>query len=99
MSIVLILIFGLISGTLMAVLVGVLGSSRRIGFGWAFILSLVFTPLLGLIITLLSSPREGAQRRNIGCLGTILAFLGLVFLVTVVLWILLSIGVLAQATM
>lgn len=49
------LLFGLLSGCLLAVLVGIIGSRRRIGFGLAFLLSLIFTPLVGLIITLLTT--------------------------------------------
>ena len=31
-------IFGILSGCFLAVLVGIIGSHRRIGFGWAFLL-------------------------------------------------------------
>ena len=41
-------IFGILSGCFLAVLVGIIGSHRRIGFGWAFLISLIFTPLAGL---------------------------------------------------
>ncbi len=37
-----------------SLLVGKLGSKRKIGFGWAFALSLLLSPLIGLIITLIS---------------------------------------------
>ena len=37
-----------------AILVGVLGSNRKIGFGWAFFWSVVFSPLIGLFIVLFS---------------------------------------------
>lgn len=30
-------IFGILSGCFLAVLVGIIGSHRRIGFGWAFL--------------------------------------------------------------
>ena len=49
---VLTLIFGLLSGCFLSVLVGIIGSRRRIGFGWAFLLSVIFTPLVGLVIAL-----------------------------------------------
>ena len=63
----------------MTVLVGIIGSSRRIGFGLAFLVSLIFTPLVGLIITLLTDPLPyGGQRW--GCVGTFVAILGLLFL-------------------
>lgn len=66
------LIFGLISGSLLAVLVGFIGARRRIGFGWTFFLSVLFTPLIGLIICLLSDKLPEGER-NWGCLGSILA--------------------------
>ena len=81
----LIILFGLFSGCLLSVLVGLLGSKRNIGFGWAFILSLIFTPLVGLIITLLSSEKNGYEEKNYGCIGTILGILGLIFLLLCVL--------------
>ena len=75
---ILIVLFGLLSGCLLSVLVGIIGS-RRIGFGLAFLVSLIFTPLVGLIITLLTDPLPyGGQRW--GCVGTFVAILGLLFL-------------------
>ena len=74
------MLFGLLSGSLLSVLVGIIGSHRRIGFGWAFLLSLIFTPLVGLIITLVSDPLPGGDQRW-GCIGTVVAFLGLLSLV------------------
>ena len=67
------LLFGLLSGCLLAVLVGI------IGFGLAFLLSLIFTPLVGLIITLLTDPLPGGDQRW-GCIGTFIAVLGLLCL-------------------
>ena len=76
---ILIVLFGLLSGCLLSVLVGIIGSSRRIGFGLAFLVSLIFTPRVGLIITLLTDPLPyGGQRW--GCVGTFVAILGLLFL-------------------
>lgn len=72
-------VFGLLGGCLLAVLVGIIGSRRRIGFGWAFLISLILTPLVGLIVTLLSDPLPGGDRRW-GCLGTLLAVLGILFM-------------------
>ena len=69
---ILIVLFGLLSDCLLSVLVGIIGSSRRIGFGLAFLVSLIFTPLVGLIITLLTDP--------LPCVGTFVAILGLLFL-------------------
>ena len=41
---------------LLSVLVGVLGGKRKIGFGWAFFWAIILSPLIGLIIALLSAP-------------------------------------------
>ncbi len=87
--------FGVLSGSLLAVLVGIIGSHRRIGFGWAFLLSLVFTPLVGLIVALLTDPLPGGEQRW-GCIGTVVAFLGLLSLV-IFLLLLLSGGALLAA--
>ena len=80
-------VFGILSGCLLSVLVGIIGSSRRIGFGWAFLISLIFTPLVGLIVALLPDPRPGGDRRW-GCIGTLLAILGLAFLAAFLLLLL-----------
>ena len=72
-------IFGLLSGCFLAVLVGIIGRHRRIGFGWAFLISLLFTPLVGLIVALLTDPLPGGGQRW-GCIGTFVAILGLLFL-------------------
>ena len=69
-------IFGILSGCFLAVLVGIIGS--RIGFGWAFLISLIFTPLVGLIVALLTDPLPGGGQRW-GCVGTVVAILGLLF--------------------
>ena len=66
-------IFGILSGCFLAVLVGIIGSHRRIGFGWAFLISLIFTPFVGLI-----DPLPGGGQRW-GCVGTVVAILGLLF--------------------
>ena len=72
-------VFGILSGCLLSVLVGLLGRRRKLGFGWAFLLSLILTPLVGLICVLLSDPLpEGYERW--GCLGTVVAILGILFL-------------------
>ena len=81
------ILFGALSGCLLSVLVGVIGSRRRIGFGWAFLISLIFTPLVGLIVALLTDPLPGEDRRG-GCIGTLLALLGLVSLVVFLLLLL-----------
>lgn len=71
------ILFGALSGCLLSVLVGVIGSRRRIGFGWAFLISLIFTPLVGLIVALLTDPLPGEDRRW-GCIGTLLGLVSLV---------------------
>lgn len=91
----LVILFGALSGCLLSVLVGVIGSRRRIGFGWAFLISLIFTPLVGLIVALLTDPLPGEDRRW-GCIGTLLALLGLVSLV-IFLLLLLAGGMLLAA--
>ena len=75
---ILIVLFGLLSGCLLSVLVGIIGSSRRIGFGLAFLVSLIFTPLVGLIVALLTDPLPGGGQRW-GCVGTVVAIRGLLF--------------------
>lgn len=89
------LLFGILSGCFLSVLVGIIGSRRRIGFGWTFLISLLFTPLVGLIVALVSDPLPGGDQRW-GCLGTLLAVLGFLFLI-VFLFLLLAGGVLIAA--
>ena len=81
------LVFGLLSGCFLSVLVGIIGSRRRIGFGWAFLLSVFFTPLVGLIIALLTDPLPGGDQRW-GCIGTFIAVLGMLFLAVFLLMLL-----------
>ena len=81
------LVFGLLSGCFLSVLVGIIGSRRRIGFGWAFLLSVIFTPLVGLIIALLTDPLPGGDQRW-GCIGTFIAVLGMLFLAVLLLMLL-----------
>lgn len=90
-----VLLFGLLSGSLLAVLVGIIGSRRRIGFGWAFLLSLIFTPLVGLIVALLTDPLPDCERRW-GCIGTVVAVLGILCLI-VFLMLLLTGGAMLMA--
>ena len=81
------LVFGLLSGCFLSVLVGIIGSRRRIGFGWAFLLSVIFTPLVGLIIALLTDPLPGGDQRW-GCIGIFIAVLGMLFLAVFLLMLL-----------
>lgn len=78
--ILLLVIFGLMSGCFLSVLVGIFGAQRRLGFGWTFLLSLLFTPLVGLICALLSDPLPAAANRRYGCFGCLFAVLGLLCL-------------------
>ncbi|MCK9303482.1 MAG: hypothetical protein PHU62_10385 [Bacteroidales bacterium] len=80
-----IIIFGLISGCFFSVLVGLVGSRRNIGFTWAFILSLLFTPIIGLLLTLLSSKKSANESNKYGCVGTVFGILGFVFLILCIL--------------
>ncbi len=87
-----ILIFGLCSGVFLSVLTGLLGSRRNIGFGWAFVLSLLFTPLAGLIFVLLSDPLPEGAERKYGCLGYIFGFLGILLLIALFFFVILGIA-------
>lgn len=80
--IVIILIFALLSDCLLAALVGLLGARRRIGFGWTFLLSALFTPIVGLVAVLLSGELPAGERRW-GCLGVLIAICTLVALAVV----------------
>lgn len=44
------LFFGLMSGCFLSVLVGIVGSKRRIGFGWAFLASLLLTVMMPKVV-------------------------------------------------
>ncbi len=84
-------LFGLLTGSLLAIIVGLVGARRNIGFGWAFLLSVIFTPLVGLILCLLSEKLPQGQRKW-GCLGSILAIL---VLAGIALFVLAAIGLIA----
>ncbi|MBP8960274.1 MAG: hypothetical protein KBG40_07615 [Bacteroidales bacterium] len=47
-----------------ALLVGVIGKNRKIGFGGAFLLSVLLSPLLGLVITLLSKTKKAISEEH-----------------------------------
>ena len=94
-----IIIFGLSAGILFDVLIGLLGSRRNIGFGWAFLASVFLTPFVGLIITLLSDqlpagaePKYGCLGYSFGCLGTILIILFTILAILGVLSLLIPIA-------
>ena len=81
---ILLLIFGLLGGCLLAVIVGLIGSRRRIGFGWAFLLSVCLSPLVGLIVTL-CTPKLPDRDRKWGCLGSLIGIIVIVALVVLIL--------------
>lgn len=81
----LVVIYGLLSGCFLSVLVGLIGRRRRIGFGWAFLISVFFTPFVGLLCALISNPLPDNQQQNWGCVGTIVGGLGCLFLVLLLL--------------
>ncbi len=84
MTLLFVLLAGAVTGSLLSVLVGLVGRKRRIGFGWAFVLSLLFTPIVGLVITLISDPLpQGSERW--GCVGSCLVLLGVIILVGLIL--------------
>ena len=80
MTLALTIIFGVLGGCLLSVLVGILGSKRELGFGWTFLLSLIFTPFVGLICALISDPLPQGAPKRWGCLGVVVAILGFLFL-------------------
>lgn len=77
---VLVVLGALLLGCLLPALVGWLGSSRELGFGWAFLISLIFTPLVGLIFVLISNPLPAGSQPKIGCIGGCLSVAGLLLL-------------------
>lgn len=66
---------------------GLVGARRKIGFGWTFFLSILFTPLIGLIIALLSDKLPDGDR-NWGCLGSVLAIITITLLVVLAMMVL-----------
>ncbi len=79
----LLIIFACCTGSLVAALVGLIGARRKIGFGWTFFLSLVFTPFIGLLFALLSDRLPDGERKW-GCLGVILGILTLIAVIGIV---------------
>lgn len=45
-------------GILLCLLVALLGKNRKIGFGWSFVLCFFLSPLIGLLIILLSKKKD-----------------------------------------
>ena len=80
------MIFGLVTGSFVAALVGLLGARRKIGFGWTFFLSVLFTPIVGLIVCLLSDKLPDGERKW-GCLGSVLAIITIALFVFLALMV------------
>ena len=78
---ILVILFGLLSGCFLSILVGLVGRSRKLGFGWSFLLSLIFTPLVGLLCALISDPLPAGQQQGWGCIGTVVGGVGCLFLI------------------
>jgi hypothetical protein len=78
------IIFGLLSGALIDILIGIIGSRRNIGFGWAFLLSIIFTPVVGLLITLISDPLPVGECRW-GCIANLILICAILSFVLFVL--------------
>ena len=65
------LIYGLCTNTLLSVIVGLFGAKREIGFGWTFLISVVLSPIIGIVAVLVSEKLSGNQKKW-GCLGILL---------------------------
>ena len=76
-----IVIFAVLSGVFLDVLVALFGSRRNIGFGWAFIISILFSPLIGAIAVLLSDPLPQGSAPKYGCLGFTFGVVGMIFMI------------------
>lgn len=50
---------------LYALIIGFIGKPRKIGFGYAFLLAILLSPVIGLIITLLSKKREKKEETEL----------------------------------
>lgn len=76
------LFFGLMSGCFLSVLVGIVGQQAphrfRAGPFWP---AWLLTPLVGLLLALISDPLPVGTDRGLGCIGTLFGVLGLLFLV------------------
>lgn len=83
--------FGLLFGCLASILIGIFGANRRIGFGWSFILSLLFTPIIGLICVLISQPLPNGERKW-GCIAYLIMFGAIATLVLFLLTLIAFIG-------
>jgi hypothetical protein len=55
------MIIGIFGWIIFSIIIGLIGSSRKIGFGGAFFLSLLLSPLIGLIITVASKSNSDIE--------------------------------------
>lgn len=77
------LVIGLLTGCFFAALVGVIGSHRRIGFGWAFLISVIVSPIIGLIVTL-CTPKLPNRDRKWGCFSALVGLLVIALILVLV---------------
>ena len=85
-----ILIFAVAIGVGVDALIGLLGSRRNIGFGWTFLISLLLSPIIGLIAVLLSEPLPQGSEPNYGCLGYSFGCLGTIFMILIAMALLMT---------
>jgi hypothetical protein len=86
-----IVLFSAFTGIFLDVLVALFGSRRNIGFGWTFIISVVFTPLVGLIAVLLSNPLPQGAAPKYGCLGFTFGIMGMALMILIAIAVVLGI--------
>jgi len=55
---------GILSWIVLSIVIGIVGSKRKIGFAGAFFLSLLLSPLIGLIFTLTSKDIEDEKYKE-----------------------------------
>lgn len=58
------IVLGTLVYIVFCILVGIAGSQRRMGFTGTFILSLLVTPVVVLIVLLLTAPSQRVERRR-----------------------------------
>jgi len=86
---VILLIFGALTFSLIAVLVGLLGARRKIDFGWSYLISILTTPFVGLVVTLLFDKLPDGKRKW-GCLGFVFAIFTVIIITVMLIYIVLS---------
>jgi len=85
------LIFGVISFSLISVLVGLVGARRKIGFGCSYLLSILTTPFIGLLITLLFDKLPDGKRKW-GCLGLVFAIFTIIIITGLLIYLVLFVS-------